>query len=140
MNHYTLSEIRGGLTERFTVRITQEMVDAFCKLSGDVNPLHIDADYARKSGYPDRVVFGMLTASFYSTLAGMYLPGEYCLLHEVTSKFTNPVFVGDTLDVSGTVLEIDERFKRILIKVRIVNQKGQTVSRGQIVTGVRDGA
>lgn len=140
MNHYTLSEIRGGVTERFTVCITQSMVDAFREISGDVNPLHTDISYARMSGYPDRVVYGMLTASFYSTLAGVYLPGERSLLHEVTSKFTNPVFVGDTLEISGTVTDIDERFKRIFIKVRIVNQKGQTVSRGQIIAGVQDGA
>lgn len=140
MNHYTLSQIKTGQTERFTVRVTQRMVDAFCEISGDENPLHTDADYARQHGYPDTVVYGMLTASFYSTLAGVYLPGERALLHEVTSKFTNPVFVGDTLEVSGTVSEVDERFNRIHVKARVVNQNGQTVSRGQIIAGVRDGA
>ena len=81
MNHYTLAEMTPGLTEQFTVTVTPEMMDAFCKLTGDVSPIHMDEDYAKGRGYPGRVVYGMLGASFFSTLAGVYLPGEHCLLH-----------------------------------------------------------
>ena len=83
MNHYTLAEMTPGLTEEFTVTVTPEMMDAFRAITGDVSPIHIDADYARGRGFPGRVVYGMLGASFFSTLAGVYLPGEHCLLHGV---------------------------------------------------------
>ena len=59
MNHYTLAEMTPGLTEEFTVTVTAEMMDAFCAITGDVSPIHIDADYAKGRGYPGRVVYGM---------------------------------------------------------------------------------
>ena len=83
MNHYTLAEMTPGRSEEFTVTVTAEMMDAFCAITGDVSPIHRDADYAKGRGYPGRVVYGMLGASFFSTLAGVYLPGEHCLLHGV---------------------------------------------------------
>ena len=70
MNHYTLAEMTPGLTEEFTVTVTPEMMNAFRAITGDVSPIHIDADYARGRGFPGRVVYGMLGASFFSTLAG----------------------------------------------------------------------
>ena len=69
MNHYTLAEMTPGLTEEFTVTVTPEMMDAFRAITGDVSPIHIDADYARGRGFPGRVVYGMLGASFFSTRA-----------------------------------------------------------------------
>ena len=76
------------------------MLEKFRDITSDVNPLHNDEAYAKERGYGGRVVFGMLCAGFYSTLAGVYLPGEHCLLHEVETKFKKPVFIGDTLTVS----------------------------------------
>ena len=81
MNHYTLAEMTPGLSESFTVTVTEEMMARFEAITGDVSPIHMDAEYAQKRGYPGRVVYGMLGASFFSTLAGVYLPGEHCLLH-----------------------------------------------------------
>ena len=57
MNHYTLAEMTPGLTEEFTVTVTPEMMDAFRAITGDVSPIHIDADYARGRGFPGRVVY-----------------------------------------------------------------------------------
>ena len=136
MNHYTLAEMTPGLTEEFTVTVTPEMMDAFRAITGDVSPIHIDADYARGRGFPGRVVYGMLGASFFSTLAGVYLPGEHCLLHGVECKFARPVFIGDVLTVSGTVTEVNETFREITVKAVITNQNGQRVTRGIIKAGL----
>ena len=136
MNHYTLAEMTPGLTEEFTVTVTEEMMDAFCAITGDVSPIHMDAEYAKGRGYADRVVYGMLGASFFSTLAGVYLPGEHCLLHSVEAKFAKPVFVGDTLTVTGKVTEVNDTFGEITVKAVIENQNGQKVTRGLIKAGV----
>ncbi len=136
MNSYTLADITPGLTESFTVTITSEMMDAFYAISGDNSPIHMDAEYAAQRGYPGRVVYGMLSASFFSTLAGVYLPGEHCLLHSVESKFTKPVFIGDTLTITGKVSEVNEVFGEITIKAVITNQDGKKVTRGVIKAGV----
>lgn len=136
MNHYTLSEMTPGLTEHFTVTITPEMMAQFAAVTGDVSPIHIDTDYARGRGYPDRVVYGMLAASFFSTLAGVYLPGEHCLLHGVECRFARPIFVGDTLTITGTVISVSEAVAEAEIKAVITNQDGKRVTRGTIKAGL----
>ncbi len=136
MNSYTLAELRPGMTESFTVTVTEEKMELFRQLSGDESPIHIDAAYAQQRGYPGRVCYGMLGASFFSTLAGVYLPGEHCLLHSVESKFAKPIFIGDTLTVTGVVDEVNETFSEITIKASITNQNGKKVTRGIIKAGV----
>ena len=78
----------------------------------------------------------MLGASFFSTLAGVYLPGEHCLLHSVEAKFAKPIFIGDTLTVTGRVTEVNDTFGEITVKAVIENQNGQKVTRGLIKAGV----
>lgn len=136
MNHYTLADMQPGLTESFTVTITEEMMDRFAAITGDVSPIHIDADYARGRGYPGRVVYGMLAASFFSTLAGVYLPGEHCLLHSVDCRFAKPIFIGDTLTVTGTVVNVSEAVAEAEIKAVITNQDGKRVTRGIVKAGL----
>ena len=136
MNSYTLADIAPGMTESFTVTVTEAMMDAFYAVSGDNSPIHMDADYAAGRGYPGRVVYGMLGASMVSTLAGVYLPGEHCLLHQVDSKFAKPVFIGDTLTVTGKVAEVNETFSQIVVKFTITNQDGKKVTRGQYIAGL----
>ena len=55
MNHYTLAEMTPGLSESFTVTVTEEMMARFEAITGDVSPIHMDAEYAQKRGYPGRV-------------------------------------------------------------------------------------
>lgn len=101
MNEYTFDELSVGQKESFTAEITEEMMDKFRDISGDVNPLHTDAEFAKCKGFPGRVTYGMLVASLYSRLAGVYLPGKNCLLQSVQSDFMRPVFAGDTLAIEG---------------------------------------
>ena len=136
MNHYTLAEMTPGLSESFTVTVTEEMMARFEAITGDVSPIHMDAEYAQKRGYPGRVVYGMLGASFFSTLAGVYLPGEHCLLHGVECKFAKPVFIGDTLTITGTVVNVSEAVAEAEIKAVITNQDGKRVTRGIIKAGL----
>ena len=117
-------------------RVDQKEQDSFSNITGDVNPLHRDVAFAKKKGYEDCVVFGMLTASYYSTLAGVYLPGENSLIHGVDAKFLKPVFVGDTLTVEGKVSEKNDTYKLLIIKASIRNQDGEKVSRATIRVGV----
>lgn len=137
MNHYTLCEIKVGMKESFSVTVTSKMQDAFTELTGDVNPMHMTDEYASNNGFDSRLVYGMLTASFYSTLVGVYLPGEHCLFHEVKTTFNSPVYVGDTLTIEGEVKEIDERFGRIQIKAAVRNQDGKKVSKAVLTVGCR---
>nr|MCR5590424.1 MaoC family dehydratase N-terminal domain-containing protein [Lachnospiraceae bacterium] len=103
MNEYTYEEISIGQKESFSVTVTEEMLEKFRDITGDINPLHNDEEYAVSKGHPKKVAYGMLTASFLSTLAGVYLPGRRSLIHEVSVKFSKPVYPGDVLTIEGEV-------------------------------------
>lgn len=138
MNHYTISQITLGLTEQFSMTVTEEKMNLFYQLTGDNSPIHMDDSFAKQRGHKSRVVYGMLGASLFSTLAGVHLPGEACLLHGVDVKFAKPIYIGDTLTVTGKVHEINETFKTITIKAVITNQDGERVTRGVIRAGVAE--
>ena len=137
MNKYTIRDLHVGKKEEFTICITEEMQRTFTELTGDLNPMHLDDVYAEKNGFERKIVYGMLTASFYSTLVGVYLPGERCLFHECDVAWKKPVYIGDRLTIKGEIKEKDERFNRIFIKASILNQKGEKVSRATLVAGIR---
>lgn len=138
MNEYKYEEIAVGHKESFEVTITQEMVDSFRNITQDVNPLHRDEEYAREKGHPGTVVFGMLTASFLSTLAGVYLPGKLSLIQEVKIKFAKPVYVGDVITVEGVVDEKNDTFNLLMIKYSMKNQDGVKVMRGSMQVSAKE--
>lgn len=109
---------------------------SFKKITGDKNPLHLNGEYAKLNGFPDLVVYGMLSASFLSTLAGVYIPGEKSLIHNVSINFHKPVFIGDKLTISGEVKEKDERFNLIKLKIKISNQNSLRVISGNMQIGL----
>ncbi|SCP96712.1 MaoC/PaaZ C-terminal domain-containing protein [Anaerobium acetethylicum] len=136
MNAFSYDEILIGHAYEFTADIRDEEQNMFCRLSGDVNPLHRDREFAVGRGFKDRVVYGMLTASYYSTLVGVFLPGERCLIHEMELKFTKPVYINDTLTIRGEVTEKNDTFQLLTIKATIRNQLGLTVSKAKIRVSV----
>lgn len=138
MNSYTYEQLSIGMEEHFEHTVTSEMMDWFLQICGDSNPLHCDEEYAKSFGFPGRVVYGMLSASLYSTLVGVYLPGKHCLLYSVDTKFRKPVFIGDTLIVRGTVVEKNDSVKMVTINALILNQHHDKVSKAVIKVGFLD--
>lgn len=136
MNEYRFDEIQIGQVEHFTKKITLRMEEAFREITGDLNPLHSDDEYARNIGngrFKSHVAFGMLTASFYSTLAGVYLPGKYSLIHSIDNiSFRNPVFEGDTLTVIGEVMAKQNDLQLIQVRAKIMNQDRKIVSKADM--------
>lgn len=120
MNEYKFNDIIIGESSSFTVSITDEMMKSFTHYSGDINPLHTDKQYAESMGFNECVVYGMLTASFYSTLVGVYLPGKYAIFQGIEKlSFNNPVFIGDNLTVYGKIIEKNESVRNIKVKAVI---------------------
>ena len=138
MNTYTFDEIQIGHKESFSVTITEAERDKFRDITGDINPLHNDEEYAKSLGHDKCVVFGMLSASYLSTLAGVYLPGKNSLIQKIEVNFRKPVYIGDTLTISGEVTEKSETFKFIEIKVEIKNQDGVKVVKGKMEIAVAE--
>lgn len=138
MNRYTYEELNTGHKESFTVTVTERERDMFREITGDVNPLHNDEAYAKEKGHDKCVAFGMLSASYLSTLAGVYLPGERALIQKTEVQFRKPVYVGDTLTVSGEITEKNDTFRIIVLKVEIKNQNGVKVVKGKMEIAVSE--
>ena len=136
MNHFEYSDLYIGQKECFTIVITENMMHSFRDITGDNNPLHNDRGYALKHGFPDRVCFGMLTASFLSTMAGVYIPGERSLIQSVESKFSSPVILGDTIHFMGEIIELNDTVCQIVLKVTATNQDGRIVLSGKMKIGI----
>lgn len=139
MNTYSIEDLSIGQIEKFQVAITEAMMSNFLEITQDTNPLHQDKKFAKEKGFSDKVVYGMLTASFISTLGGVFLPGRDCLIQSVEIKFVKPVFVGDTLTIYGKVTEIHETVQQVEIKVTIINQEDKKVVKGKLKVGFLNG-
>jgi 3-hydroxybutyryl-CoA dehydratase len=139
MTEYRWSDIVLGLEAEFTASFTLQMVRFFAEISGDYNILHVDADYARAQGYKDVVVFGMMTASLYSRLVGMYLPGKFALLQGIDVDFNDACHPGDELFVKGAVSFISDAYQRFEIRARIRRlSDNKLLSKATIRVGFHD--
>jgi 3-hydroxybutyryl-CoA dehydratase len=137
MNEFRWEDLALGLKAGFQTTISQSMLDSFRRLSGDVNPLHSDASFARERGFDDIVVHGFLVASTYSQLVGVHLPGKFCLLHDIHIWFSAPVYVSDRLDVSGEIVHLTEAYRQIEVAAQIL-RSSTLVSKAKIRVGVRE--
>ncbi len=136
MNRYTFEQLSVGMSEEFTVTVTKEHQEQFGQITGDVNPLHCDPAFAREKGFSGQVVYGMLEASFYSTMAGVFLPGENSLIHSIEVLFKKPVYIGDTLTVKGRIAEKNDTFRFIKVKCEIIRNGTEKCSRAVMQIGV----
>jgi 3-oxoacyl-[acyl-carrier protein] reductase len=125
-----LPQLEVGATARFSKTITTEEVQGFAAISGDFNPLHLDADFARKTTFGRPVVHGMLLGSFVSRMIGMQLPGAGALWMRQSFQWAAPVFVGDTVDITLRITHKSVGSNTITLEVSAVNQDGKTVMNG----------
>ena len=90
----------------------------------------MDIEYASTTSFKKRVVHGMLLASFFSRVDGMYLPGKHALYFSQTLKFVNPCFIDDLVTVQSEVIEKSDSTQIITINSQIINESGQILVKG----------
>jgi len=128
------------MTAELRWSVTAAQIDAFAELSGDFNPLHVDAGFAKARGFADRVAHGLLLGSKVSTLMGMVLPGRDCLLLEVQLSWPKPVYPGDEILLTSEVVELSEEQKLLRVKIKAVTRRDAqmvTVGRGAVLCQVQ---
>ena len=123
--------IRVGDKASLTKTIAEQDLARFAATSGDYNPLHMEADFARQTSFQQRVVHGMLVASYVSTLVGMDLPGPGALWTQQSFRWIAPVFIGDTLEITLEVTHKSEGMRTIALSVTARNQNGTKVMEGE---------
>ena len=125
---HLFGDIRIGDEYSFKRTITGEDTFAFARLTGDYNPLHTDPTYGAASPYGKNIVHGMLAGSLFSTLVGMYCPGEKSLYISQTLNFKKPIFPGDTITIKGTVVSKNDSIQLITLKTEIIKDGDVMVS------------
>ena len=135
---YKFDEIMVGVKTKFTVQINESTINEFARISGDHNPLHMDEQYAAKTQFGKRVCHGMLLASFFSRLVGMYMPGKNALYFSQTLNFQTPCFVGDKVTIEGEVIEKSQSTRIITIKTTAYNQVNKCLVDGIAKVIVRE--
>ena len=128
-----LSELKVGDSASLTRNFTQDDVQIFALMSGDMNPAHVDAEFAASDPFHKVVAHGMWTGALISTVLGTRLPGPGTVYLSQNLQFRKPVFLGDTVRVSVTVAAIDStagHAPRATLRCTVVNQRNETVVEG----------
>lgn len=137
-SNISFEEIYEGYEQSFQHLVTVDEVDQFAKLTGDYNPVHIDEDYAKHTNFGKRVVHGMLTSSFISTIIGMRIPGPGSLWLSQTINFVNPTYIGDIIEIKAVVVRVSKSTRTITLSISITNQNGLKLVDGESVVRVLD--
>ena len=127
----TFDEIQVGDSAHLERRLTAQDIKLFAVMSGDVNPAHVDEDYAKSSRFHEVIAHGMWGGALISTVLGTQLPGPGTIYLGQTLRFCHPVGLGDLLTVTVTVKAKDAEKKRLTFDCLCTNQAGKTVISGE---------
>ena len=126
----TFDEIEIGDEASLSRTLTWRDIELFAAMSGDVNPAHVDAEYAKSDMFHKIIAHGMWGAALISTVLGTELPGPGTIYLSQTLKFRGPIALGDQVTVTVRAAEKDGEKKRIVFSCEVVNQKRETVVSG----------
>lgn len=112
---YYINDLKPGMSESFAKTVTERDIALFGEVSGDVNPVHFDEDFAKSTIFKGRIAHGVLSASYISTVLGMKLPGPGTIFMSLTTRFKAPVRIGDTVVATCTVRELNQEKRRVVL-------------------------
>lgn len=119
-----------GASASVTHTVTSADIDDFARLTGDSNPIHLDADYAATTRFGRRIAHGMLTAGYISAILGTRLPGPGSIYVSQTLNFAAPVHLGDSITATVTIEEVRQDKPIVTARTECVNQEGTIVVSG----------
>jgi 3-hydroxybutyryl-CoA dehydratase len=127
------NDFRVGEQARFTKTVTEADVTTFAGLIGDFNPLHVDAEYARRSRFGRRVAHGMFSGGLISAVLGNKLPGPGSIYLSQQIEFLAPVYIGDTITAMVEITSWRPEKRIITLKTDAYNQDEVQVVAGKAV-------
>ena len=126
-----INELTVGQKASFTKTISETDVYLFAGISGDINPAHLNENYAKDTFFKGRIAHGMLSASLISAVIGVQLPGPGSIYSSQTLNFLAPVRFGDTITATAEIKEIFTEKNRVTLKTYCTNQDGTVVTIGE---------
>ena len=124
-------EINIGDAASIKRRLTQRDIQLFAVMSGDVNPAHLDEDYARDSMFHEVIAHGLWGGALISTVLGTLLPGPGTIYLGQSLRFKRPVILGDVLTVTVTARQKNPDNKRVVFDCQCTNQNDGLVIEGE---------
>lgn len=118
IENHVFDELKIGKSAQLVRTLTIEDIELFAIMSGDVNPAHVDAEYAKNDMFHKIIAHGMWSASLLSTVLGTQLPGPGTIYLDQTLKFEHPVSLGDTITVT---LEVVKKIPKNILLSLIVS-------------------
>ena len=133
---HDFADLALGSSAELEAVVTHSVIDAFAELSGDASPLHVDAAFARRRGYEDRVAHGAYLLVLVSRLVGMSLPGQNALLLSVSMSFTAPVLAGTHIKMIGRVEQLSDTIQSAVLGIRVLDVATmRDLARGKATVG-----
>ena len=133
MTGLKIDKLTIGQKALYSKTITETDVYLFAGISGDINPAHVNDEYAKNTTFKGRIAHGILTASLISAVIGMQLPGPGTIYVSQTLKFLAPVHFGDTITASVEIKEIIKEKNRVILSTRCKNQDDVIVLTGEAI-------
>jgi len=130
-----LEELSVGQSAQLVRTVGEADIVAFAQVTGDTNPVHLDADYAAKTSFGGRIAHGMLSAGYISAVLGTALPGPGAIYLSQTLKFKRPVRIGDEVTAVVTISEINEAKAHVTLAT-VCKVGGKAVVDGEAVVMV----
>ena len=130
MRSLTIEDMNVGDSASSSKTVTEADVWAFAGISGDFNPVHVDAEFAKRSKFGARVAHGPLTLALVAGVTGTQLPGVGAIGLGVELEFKLPVYIGDTITSRVEVAEIDRERNVVRLALTATNQRGELVAVG----------
>jgi len=130
-NNYTYTELSVGMQDSLVFPINQHIIQTFCDLSGDHNPIHLDAEFAKKTRFKKIIAPGLLSSVFISGVLGMKMPGPGTIFISQTLNFLAPVYIDDTLTIVVSVIQKLDK-NRVVLECKCLNQNNQIVTQGEL--------
>jgi 3-hydroxybutyryl-CoA dehydratase len=121
-----------GQSAEITREVTAAVIEAFADVSGDVNPVHLDAEYAAGTTFGGRIAHGMLSAAYISAVLGTKLPGPGAIYLSQSLRFRRPVKIGDQVTARVTVKALDAARGQVTFETACI-VGGKTVVDGEAV-------
>lgn len=118
-------------TFEYKFSFTQEDVQKFAEVTGDFNPIHLDAEYAKCSFFKKPIVHGFLAGSVFSKIFGTLFPGEGTIYLKQEMKFMAPMFVDIVYLAKVRVKAQMKEKSRALIETNIEDGKGNSIILGE---------
>jgi 3-hydroxybutyryl-CoA dehydratase len=133
LRSHTIDELTVGDAATFRKTISESDVYLFAGITGDLNPVHVDAEFAKDTPFGARVAHGPLTFSLCAGLLGTELPGVGTVAVTNEVAYEAPVYIGDTIEVKVEVAALDHDRNRATMAVTWHNQDGKQVATGSMV-------